>query len=48
MKFFVLVMVFLHINKILTKIEIGTRHWGISGIGLTMVLFGEMYFGISD
>ena len=29
-------MVFLHSSKTLTKIEVGTRDWGIAVIGLTM------------
>lgn len=39
-------MVSLHTNKSLTKIEIGTKDWGITVIGLTMCLeeFGLWVF----
>jgi hypothetical protein len=30
----------LHSNKTLSKTEVGTRDWGITVIGLTMLLFG--------
>lgn len=43
------VLVSPHSNKALTKTEVGTRHWGIAGIGLTMLLFEKnVYFGTSD
>ena len=38
-----LVMVSVHSSKTLTKTEVGTRHWGIAVIGLTMLLFERMW-----
>jgi hypothetical protein len=36
-------MVSVQSSKTLTKIEVGTRDWGIAVIGLTMLLFEKMW-----
>jgi hypothetical protein len=40
-----MVTVSVHNSKTLTKTEFGTREWGISVIGLTMLLSGRMWIG---
>jgi hypothetical protein len=36
-------MVSVHSSKTLTNSKVGTRNWGITVIGLTMILFGRMW-----